>query len=173
MQYPVAAIIAGLLLLFMGRRLFWLFVALIGFAAGMILSSELFAVHDQLVLLAIGVVCGLIGAMLALFLQRLAIGVAGFLAGATVGVAVAQWLGLHAGTMIPGLIGGVIGGILLSAVFDWALIFLSSIAGASLIIRSINLQASYVIPAFVILALLGIVIQSRFVTGHRHVQASS
>jgi hypothetical protein len=172
MQYPIAAIVAGLLLLFMGRRLFWLFVALVGFGAGMMISSELFAVHDQLMLLVIGIVCGLIGALIALFLQRLAIVIAGFLAGATVGVAVAQWLGFHAGAMIPGLIGGLIGGILLSALFDWALIFLSSIAGASLIIRSVNLRASYVVPAFLVLALIGIVIQSRYVTGHRRVHAS-
>src|SRR5262249_16773084 len=139
----------------------------------MMISSEFFAVHDQLTLLVIGVVCGLIGTFLALFLQRLAIGIAGFLAGATVGVAVAQWLGFHGAAMIPGVIGGLIGGILLSALFDWALIFLSAISGASLIVHSINLPAVYAAPALIILALIGIVIQSRYVTGHRHVHAAS
>jgi len=172
MEYSVASIIAGLLLLFFGRRLFWLFVALIGFGAGMMISSELFSVQDQLMVLVIGIVCGLVGALLAIFLQRLAIGIAGFLVGAMIGVAVAKFLGFNLYFMIPGIIGGFLGALLLSWLFDWALIFFSSVAGASLIIRSIPLQASYVVPALIVLIIVGVFVQARFVQGHRRVPAN-
>jgi hypothetical protein len=172
MQFPIASILAGLLLLFFGRRLFWLFVALIGFSAGMILSSELFSVRSQLMVFVIGIACGLVGAVIAIFLQRLAIGIAGFLSGAMIGVALAGWFGIHASPMIPGLIGGILGALLLSMLFDWALIFLSVIVGASLILHSITLEARFVIPAFFVLALVGVFVQSRFITGHRRAPAS-
>src|SRR6187200_2140589 len=76
MEFPIPTIIAGVVLLFFGRRLFWLFVALIGFIAGMSLATQVLAIHEQWLLLLIAIGCGILGALIALFLQRLAIGIA-------------------------------------------------------------------------------------------------
>ena len=163
MQFPIPAILAGFILLFFGRRLFWLFVALIGFIAGMSLATEVFAVRDQLVLLLIAFVCGILGALIALFLQRLAIGIAGFISGAMLAMWLAKWLGLSVVMLIPGLIGGILGAILLLVLFDWALIFFSSVTGASLIVHSVRMDSHFVVPAFVVLVLLGAIVQARFI----------
>jgi Domain of unknown function (DUF4203) len=162
MDFPFVAILSGVLLLVLGRRLFWLFVALLGFVSGMALATQLFAIREPGLLFLIAIGCGVIGALVALFLQRLAIGIAGFLAGGMIAVLFSQWIGIHAPVFIPGLIGGFLGAVLLSVLFDWALIFLSSASGASLIVHSISMNSRFVVPAFFVLVIIGIVIQSRF-----------
>jgi hypothetical protein len=163
MELPIPTILAGFILLFFGRRLFWLFVALIGFIAGMGLATQVFAVRDQMFLLLIAIGCGILGALIALFLQRLAIGIAGFISGAMLSMWLAKWMGLSVVMLIPGLIGGILGAILLMVLFDWALIFFSSITGASLIVHSVRMDSHFVVPAFVVLALIGAFVQARFI----------
>src|SRR5512147_1159889 len=100
-------IVAGALLRLLGRRLFWLFVGLMGFAAGLMLANQLLPEMPEWVRLLVAIGIGLLGALLAVFLQRLAIGVAGFLAGALAGSAlanafaaqssVALWVGIIVG----------------------------------------------------------------------------
>ena len=67
----------GVALLTTGRKLYWLFVGVVGFVAGISLSRLLFKSETQWVLLAIALVAGVLGAVLALFLQGLAVGAAG------------------------------------------------------------------------------------------------
>ncbi|MBA2585578.1 MAG: hypothetical protein H0U99_03740, partial [Chthoniobacterales bacterium] len=70
--------VVGIALLLCGRRLFWLFVAALGFAAGIYLTP--LVVHEAPAWLALVISLGLgaLGALFALLLQRLAIAVAGF-----------------------------------------------------------------------------------------------
>src|ERR1700716_673281 len=84
---PAIQIAIGAALLLFGRRLFWLFVAGIGFTAGIYLKP--LVVHDPPLWLALGeaLFLGILGALLALLLQRLAIAIAGFLAGGRVSIA--------------------------------------------------------------------------------------
>jgi hypothetical protein len=70
----------GSALLFFGRKVFWLFVAGAGFVAGMTLTSRLFRGPDWLAI-SIGLGLGILAALLAIVLQRFAIGLAGFLVG--------------------------------------------------------------------------------------------
>ena len=163
MELPIPSILAGFILLFLGRRLFWLFVALIGFIAGMSLATEVFAIREQWLLLLIAIGCGILGALIALFLQRLAIGIAGFISGAMLSMLLAKWIGLSVVMMIPGLIGGILGAILLLVLFDWALIFFSSVTGASLIVHSVRMDSHFVVPAFVVLVVVGVIVQARFI----------
>lgn len=129
----LGSLIAGALLLVFGRKLFWLFVGVVGFFAGMTLAERF--VSDSGGLLVAGLVLGLIGAALALFVQRAAIFFGGFLAGGLVlGNLVAGLLGGEAQiTWLPFVIGGILGAILMSVVFDWALLILSSLLGAVLV----------------------------------------
>nr|MBA3652225.1 DUF4203 domain-containing protein [Chthoniobacterales bacterium] len=132
---PIISVVVGIALLLFGRKLFWLFVAALGFAIGLQLAPY-FSQNPPLwlsLLLSLGL--GLLGALLALLLQKVAIGIAGFLVGGRVAVAIAAaFLVNHAHySAITFVIGGIVGAFLLLALFDWALIILSSIEGARLI----------------------------------------
>lgn len=148
-------------LLLAGRKLFWLFVGAAGFLTGIQLSTRFWQGSDLLAII-VGLVLGVIFALLAIFLQALVIGIAGFLIGGYIFTALAAMLGMDVtGSMTWILygIGGVIGFILVSFLFDWAIITLSSLAGASLIIQSFFPESGTGGVIFFILLILGVVIQ--------------
>src|SRR5919197_4358116 len=119
----VGALIGVVILLF-GRKLFWLCVAAVGFAAGVEIAPHLVHEPSPLLALAIALVLGLVGALLALFLQKIAIAVLGFLAGGKLAGAIATAFFVEYGqhSTVIFLVGGIIGAILLLVLFDWALI---------------------------------------------------
>ena len=132
----IVPIIAGIVLLLFGRRLFWLFVAIAGFLAGWSFARENLDIHPESSLLLVAVVVGLISALIAMFLQRAAAAIAGFFSGGYLGLYLAIALGYKSGGTMAFVIGGVIGAILLWVIFDWALILLSSLMGAVLITQA-------------------------------------
>src|SRR3989442_15059137 len=91
MEFPVPIISAfiGVVILLFGRKLFWLCVAAVGFAAGVELAPRLIHEPSTLLALTVAIVLGLIGALLAIFLQKIAIAVVGFLAGGKLALAIA------------------------------------------------------------------------------------
>ena len=107
--------------------------------------------------------------MLALFLQKVAIAVAGFLAGGKLALALVVAFFVH-GANYPGvtfIIGGIIGAILLLSLFDWTLIVLSAVVGAYLIQHTIVLPQTGATILFIALAALGIVVQAAAFRGAR------
>lgn len=62
-------IIEGIALLTLGRKLFWLFVGLIGFEAGTQFAGRMFVAMPEWMTLLIAIAVGLLGAILAIFLQ--------------------------------------------------------------------------------------------------------
>ncbi len=156
-------IVAGIVLLVLGRRLFWLFVALIGFVSGIQVATGLFPGQPEWMILAIALTAGVLGALLALFLQWLAIGLAGFFAGAYVVVRLLHVTGLTTNGMdwLLFLVGGIIGLILIVILFDWALIILSSLFGAGLVTESVRVEHSAAMLLFIVLIIAGILVQSR------------
>jgi hypothetical protein len=74
------SMILGIFLLFFGRRLFWLFVGVAGFIAGLTLVPQIISGQSELVILLIAIIAGIIGAFLAIMLEGFAILIAGFLA---------------------------------------------------------------------------------------------
>ncbi len=155
----VLHICIGLLLLTLGRRLFWLFVGCVGFVIGLQMAQLYFGVQPGWMVWAIGLLFGLVGALLATFFQTLAIGLGGFAAGSTIALYAAEMLGF---APIPTIsfIGGIIGVILLYATFDWALIGLSSVAGSTLIVQSLNFPPQVEVVLYVVLIVVGIVFQT-------------
>jgi hypothetical protein len=154
--------LVGAALLFFGRKVFWLFVAGAGFVAGMSLTASTFN-GSELMSITVGLIVGLIAALLAVFVQRFAIGLAGFLAGGFIALQILPMLNLEGG-WVPWLafvLGGIIGVILVSAVLDWALIILSALAGASLLIGSLNPPQALGVIAFIILVAVGVLVQAR------------
>ena len=161
LSVPIISALIGAVILLFGRRLFWLCVAAIGFAAGVEIAPHL--VHEPSILLAlvVALVLGFIGALLAIFLQKIAIAVAGFLAGGKLAVAIAAaFFAQHAHySGITFLIGGIIGALLLLVLFDWALIVLSSVVGAYLILGALTVPPSGSTILFVVLVVIGMIVQ--------------
>ena len=159
---PIVGALVGVVILLFGRKLFWLCVAAVGFAAGVELAPQLIQQPSPLLSLAFALVLGFVGALLALFLQKLAIAVAGFLAGGKLGLAVAAAFFGNAAQFywLSSIIGGIIGAILLLLLFDWALIFLSSIVGAYLIQGVIALPPSGTTILFMVLVIVGVLVQA-------------
>ena len=159
---PILSVVIGAVVLLFGRKLFWLCVAAIGFAAGVTLASHLVSEPTPLLQLTFAILLGFIGALLALFLQKLAIGLAGFLAGGRLAVGlVATFLVQYASHYwLTFIIGGLIGALLLLMLFDWALIFVSSLIGAHLITSAISLPPTGEVLLFTALVLLGFLIQA-------------
>jgi MFS family permease len=156
-------ILVGLLLLLVGRRLFWLFVGLIGFIVAAQIAVDMLVGQPQWVVLLIAVAVGLVGALIAAFVPALAAAIAGFSAGtyvtwvllATLGVQPEGWLG-----WLLAAVGGVLGAVLAVALLDWALIVLSSLAGATAIVQAVNLQPTIDTIVFVVLVAVGIIVQA-------------
>src|SRR5205823_5345495 len=171
MHFSVAIVgaLIGVVILLFGRKLFWLCVAAVGFAAGVEIAPHLVHEPSTLLALTIALVLGFIGALLALFLQKIAIAVAGFLAGGKLAVAIAAaFFAQHAHYFgITFLIGGIIGALLLLALFDWALIVLSSVVGAHLIQSALALPPSGSTILFVGLAVIGMIVQVAAMRGTR------
>lgn len=157
----IASIVAGVLLLAFGRRLFWLFVAIVGFLVGVNLAATLFPDNAMVGLLA-GIALGGVAAVAAVFIQRLAVFLGGFLAGGYLAVTL---LGMVFTTMgsnswLPFVVGGILGALLMSVVFDWALIILSSLTGAILIARYLPLPGQFTAIVVVALFIIGMVTQA-------------
>jgi hypothetical protein len=163
----LTGIIVGLVLLVCGRRLYWLFVAGIGFLTGLALAPDLLPGRPEWLILLAALVAAIVGAVVALVAQRLTIGLIGFVAGGGIGLLFLRGLGIggEASGWIAYLIAGIIGLVLMLALFEWALILLSSLAGANLIVAGV--VARYPLPQTVALVLLiglvliGVVVQAR------------
>jgi len=151
----------GFSVLVMGRQLFWVFVAGVGFVLGMFYGTQFYQGPTQYILfIAIGV--GILGALLAYFLQRAAAGLAGFLAGWYLVAILLRILDFDIGqfTIILPAVGGFIGALFIAVVFDWSLIILSSLTGATIITQSIQLRPQINNILFFILIILGITVQA-------------
>ena len=164
MQFSVSLVgaLIGAVILFFGRKLFWLCVAAVGFAAGVEIAPHLIHEPSPLLALTVALVLGLIGALLALFLQKIAIAVVGFLAGGKLAgaIAAAFFIRYAQHSTIIFLIGGILGAIFMLTLFDWALIVISSLIGAHLIQSAIVLPASGSTILFMGLGVAGILVQA-------------
>jgi len=160
---PFAQIAAGLLLVFFGRKLFWIFVGIVGFLVGIRFGSELARGQPEIMLLLIAVGIGLVGAILAVVLERVAIALAGALSGGLLALRVAEILGVATAptSWVTFLIGAVLAAVLVSLLFDWALIVLSALMGATLLAEAVPLNQSMELLAVALLAMAGILVQAR------------
>lgn len=161
MDLAVLNLLIGLVLLLFGRQLFWLFVGVAGFVTGIELAERV-AAGSETTKLLIALAIGIAGALLAILFYRVAVAVAGFLVGGYLAIQFANYAGVSpAGALswLPWLIGGIIGVIIILALFDWALIALSSLAGAALVVNSISIPFNATV-LFIILTVLGIAVQA-------------
>jgi len=156
-------LVLGIVLLTTGKKLYWLFVAIIGFLIGYAVSTQY--LHLQLnppwliYLIALG--GGVIGAVLGIFLQHLAIALVGFIVGGYGAILLTGLLGItnQVSNFMAFIIGGIVGLLLVASIFKWALYILSSWAGATLVTQAIGLKATLGTVVFFALFVLGMIIQ--------------
>ena len=166
---PIIGVVIGAAILLFGRKLFWLFVAALGFAMGLEIAAYFMREPPVWMTLLVALVLGVLGALLAILLQKLAIAVAGFIAGGRIAwaAAAAFWVDHAQYRGITFVIGGILGALLLLALFDWVLILLSSVEGAHLITNGIVLPEKGSLILFIVLAVIGVVVQGSMLRGSR------
>jgi hypothetical protein len=151
-------LLAGVLLLLAGRRLFWLAVGLAAFVFSLQLTSGLLG-EGSLAWIASGVI-GLAAAWLAVkFLRSLAY-LLGFLAGAILLPAASASIGLDVGWYVLALAGGVLGFVLVALTLQWGLVLITAFAGAEALSQGVQSSLALKEPTanvlFLLLLALGI-----------------
>jgi len=157
-QMNILSAIFGLILLLFGRRLFWFFVAAAGFAAGMFIARDQLQLQSSWMVFAIALFAGLLGALLSVILQKLAIALAGFSAGGYLCAFILMRMNQEKFVWVGFLVGGILGTILMLGIFEWALIILSSLIGAAFLADGIGTEQNALI-IFGVAFVIGLVIQ--------------
>jgi hypothetical protein len=158
---PGIRIFLGLLLLLLGRRLYWIMVGVGGLLVGMAFTEQILADRAPPVRFLVAVGAGLLGMLLAVLAQRVAFALLGFFAGGHLALLLSQSAFADATRLVWFVLGGMIGAVIAALVMDWAIIVLTSLAGAAAIVASFSMKPVAQTITFVVLAGMGIVIQSR------------
>jgi hypothetical protein len=165
-ELRIAALVTGALLLLFGRRLFWLFVGVVGFFLGYSLALGVFDLEPGWARFGLAVVVGVLGILLALFLQKLAVAGAGFLVGAwtmaaVLGIPLSAAAAPTAGQALLLFLAGILAALLAVWLFGIALVVLSSLAGAGLIVDAIPLTGPARLGLLAVLAIVGVALQTQ------------
>ena len=174
----VPRVLVGIALLILGRKAFWLFVGGVGFVLGMTVATRVVRVEPYWIALGVAVIAGLLGALWALYMQQVAVGVAGFLVGGYLALNLVRTLGWDLerllsspyGPWLAFIVGGILCAVLVGVLFEWALIVLSSITGAYLIAQAIQVHPGTKALLFAVLAAIGVVIQAILLRRERMVR---
>ena len=153
----ISALVAGVLLLFYGKRLFWLAAALVAFLFGWQLFGNLLGPGLSLILAG---VLGIVFAWLAIKFVKIAAYIVGFLAGAVALPFLVGTFGFDMSRFFLYGIGGAIGLILVAVAFDWGLILITAWAGASAIIFGLqnwtSMSSTLATVVFLVLMIVGV-----------------
>jgi hypothetical protein len=159
--------LVGVVLLLFGRRLYWLFVAGVGFLTGLELAPRLLPGRSEWVVLVTALGLALLGTILAIVAQKFIIALVGLVAGGGIGVLLLRMLGLEGGDLLTWVVyavAGLLGVLIVLSLFEWGLILLSSLAGANLIIvgvqdwTSVSQGVAFVV--MIAVAIVGVVVQA-------------
>ncbi|OQY33343.1 MAG: hypothetical protein B6I38_03690 [Anaerolineaceae bacterium 4572_5.1] len=158
---PYFNAILGVILLAYGRKVFWLFIGALGYATGLRVAEQTFGSSSN-ISVVLAVVAGVVAALIAIFLQKIAVGLAGLLAGAYLTINLIETFQIELGELswLAILIGALIGAALLLSIFDWALIILSSFVGAGMIVETVASPKAGATLLFILLTAVGVGIQA-------------
>jgi hypothetical protein len=156
-------IIAGVILLLFGRKLFWLFLGIAGFLIGMKITPMFFGDEPQWVQLIIALGMGCLGAIVAILAERLAFALGGFFAGMYLALGVGHFFALaDANTLLLfALGGGIVGAIIAALIMDTAITILACLVGAGAIVGELHLGPSMHILIFLLLTVAGFLFQEK------------
>lgn len=159
----------GALLLVAGRRMFYFFVGVMGFLVGVQWTVRF--IHDpEWLVIALGVLFGVILALVALSLRALVTSLVGFLAGGSLMTGLLAFAGIQHPVLfwVFYLAGGILGLILLNVIFEWALITLTALIGASLLTPYLPIKGIASALLFLALFVIGFLIQALTYTKDEH-----
>lgn len=157
-------VVVGALLLVFGRRLYWLALAGLGFAVALHLSRQHLSFDSAQQEILVGVVAGLLGGILAVVAQQLAVRIAGFVLGGWGTLFAVQTLWPDIALLVLVILaaaGAGLGFLFAAKLFELALVLVTSVVGALLIAQHLHLQPSEQAIVWLVLVLVGIAIQSR------------
>lgn len=152
-------ILLGCIVLLAGRNIFWLFIGLAGFLVGTELAEIWLVGQPKWLIISTAVAVGLIGALLSILYQRVAFALGGFYAASYLALVFSVRLGFDATPISVVLIAGLFGAILAALLMDWAIIFLSSLAGAAAIVSVVAADPATEAVLFSVLVIIGVVEQ--------------
>jgi len=160
-------------MLISGRGLFWLFVAVLGFFVGFDLTALHLTAQPQWLAFAVSAALGVLCAFAAVFVQRAAFAVAGFLGGGYIFVFLAALFGWDgARSAAAFFIAGILGGVATFFFADAILIILSSLVGAAMIVDATTLRPASGSLVFVAASAFGILFQSKFFSSPKPLKQS-
>ncbi len=163
---PILSIVLGIILLTTGKKLYWLFVGVVGFVIGMALATQFVDLDPPWLIYLVALGGGLIGAVLGIYAQKFAIALVGFIVGGYGAIFMAGLFGIKAEPFnwMAFIIGGIVGLLLVASIFDWALFILSAWAGSTLITRTltegVGMNETLGLILFFILFVVGIIFQA-------------
>jgi len=162
MYMDIVYITLGIVLLMLGKKLFWLFAGSISFIIGYEYAGLFLEGFPQRNILIIALIMAIIGIVLAFAIQKVGAGIAGFFAGGYVALNIVAELGFLSGWLPWAIfvIGGIVGAVLMYMIFDWAVIVLSSLSGAFFIVTAMNFSMHLTKILFVVLACIGCLVQA-------------
>jgi hypothetical protein len=162
---PSRAVLAvvGLVLLLAGRRVVWLAVGALGFVAGYQAMERWGSGLPPVVGFVVAVAVGVVGILLAVLVQRVAVALAGFFLGVALGTLLLPILGPSLGPW-SGLViaaAGLVMAVVALALFSLALVVLTAGAGAVLLTQAIAPPEVWALPLVVVLWVVGVMVQRR------------
>jgi MFS family permease len=163
---PLLNIVLGIILLTVGKKLYWLLAAVVGFVIGLVLATQYVQLDPPWLIYIVAFCAGVIGAVLGIYVQRLAISLVGFIVSGYGALYLVGLMGIKAQPFnwMAFIIGGIVGLLLVASVFDWALYMLSAWAGATLITRTltegVGVNETLGLVIFFVLFVAGMIIQA-------------
>lgn len=151
----------GFITLTTGRQLYWIYAGGIAFITTLLAAPMYFNLpldnNTLIISIGVGIIVGLLAALLGRVVATLAL----FLAGGYLLITVPGILGWKTGdiSLLLIIIAGVVAVILALTWFDFSFILLSSLTGASLIIQTINLSRFNTIVAYFGMVIFGMITQ--------------
>ncbi len=159
---PWLWVVAGLLLLLLGRQLYTALLGLLGFFVSYAMLSDLVTLASDLrLMVAVGI--GVVSALLAFVVRKVAVAVAGAMLGAGSALWASGFYGLQVEVLwwVVTAAAALLGAWLLRQVFETALIVVSSFIGALLIVAAVDLQGLPAHAAVAVLIVAGVAFQMR------------
>ena len=159
----IIMIVLGVLMLFAGAKLFALVVGGLGFVLAWGLVQQWFPEMAEQTRLLVSVAAGVAAAVLAGMVKKAGVLLGGFVGGglALTGLLASLGVSFPGARWIPFVIGGIVGAILFAKVFTVALVFISSLAGATVLTNTLFAEEGTGSLLFFALAAVGILVQGR------------
>lgn len=151
----------GFIFLIAGHQLPWLFVAGVGYFIGWPLSDMFSVGPGTLERITFSLAISAIAVFLAYFLKKLIVSAAAFYAGGIAFLSLAQILSwdFTAVRLPVFLLAGGVSALVILLSYNWSLIIISTISGATIITQNINFGDISDVAMFLLLLMVGLITQ--------------